>query len=221
MDILSFVIEIVKVVIGPVCTIFYVKRRAKLSDAITITENQTSAEKVVEHIGDKVENLQKGINGRMGELLEVSNKANRAIGFKEGTEDREKREIYVYVIDDNSDDLVLIKKAFDKVGNISYKLYTNENLFKEKIPFDSHVYILDHSLEGTGETGVDILNIIKSKNTMNFAIAYTGSTNDNIRKQYEDAGVDRFIVKDDHIDVSLKLLVKYVLEGMELVALRR
>lgn len=224
MDILTFLTEIAKVVGTSGIVAYFVNRRAKKSDNLTIAENKAAAEIVVKKVGGKVDSLHEGIKGSMGELMEVSNKVVREIEQTDDmieTNNHFNEDIYVYVIDDNSDDLVMIKRAFDRVKTILYKLYTDENLLVEKLPDGVHVYIIDNLLRGSGKSGLDILRIILNKNKRNFTIAYVGSDDEQLKGKYEDAGVNRFIVKSIPVEKSLKELVKCVLEGIELVSSRR
>ena len=225
MDALSFIIEISKIVGSSGIVVFFMNRRAKKSDRITIRENKTAADRVVANVGDKVESLHKGINGRMNELLQVTNKASRLKGHQEGMAEAageiSDSVISVYVIDDDSDDLFFVQQAFDKEEKITYVLSTNLEIFKENLPIDPNVYVIDNKFIGSGERGIDILRLIIKKNKNNFSIAYTASDDEKTRNEYDDAGVDRFVYKNNNSEKSLKTLVQYVLEGVELVAARK
>lgn len=128
---------------------------------------------------------------------------------KEQTKSNNK-DVCVLVLDDNPDDLKAVERIVKRTGK-KYDLYLDDKLFLAGIPDGINVHIIDHFLPNM--SGLDILREIKEKNTNNFVIAYTGSKNENTVIEYVNAGINKFVDKNnpDH----LQQLAKYLNEGIK------
>lgn len=117
--------------------------------------------------------------------------------------------IATFFLDDNKDDLGLMKAAIDKAGIKNYHLHTDEDEFLSGLTDDLHVCVVDHGL--TKRTGLDILDEVKAKNEGSFFIAYTVADRSDIIIDYLNGGADRFV--DKNKPNSLELLTRYLKEG--------
>ncbi|MES2428255.1 MAG: response regulator [Bacteroidota bacterium] len=121
-----------------------------------------------------------------------------------------KREVCVLVLDDNADDLEAIGKIIKRTGK-GYDLFSNEDLYLAHFTNEINVHIIDHFLQK--KSGLDILREVKERNEDNFVIAYTGSQDEKTIIEYLNAGVSKFVDKNnpDH----LRQLEKYLTYGIE------
>ncbi len=143
-------------------------------------------------VGQKIDNVH-------SEVIEVRKEQTKNI----------QKDVCVLVLDDNPDDLKAVERIVKKTGK-KYGLYLDERLFIAGIPEGVNVHIIDHFLPHM--SGLDILREIKERNISNFVIAYTGSKDENTIIEYVNAGINKFVDKNnpDH----LQQLTKYLNEGI-------
>lgn len=119
------------------------------------------------------------------------------------------KDVCVLVLDDNPDDLEAIEKIVKSTGK-KYYIYSNEDLFLKELTDGVNVHIIDHFLQN--KSGLDIFREIKERNEDNFVIAYTGAEDGKTIIEYLNAGVNKFVDKNNQD--RLKLLTKYLNEGI-------
>lgn len=119
------------------------------------------------------------------------------------------KEVCVLVLDDNPDDLEQIERVIKRTGK-KYELYSDEDLYLAKLTDSVDVHIIDHFLQK--RSGLEVLKEIKQRNIANYVIAYTGTKDENTIIEYLNAGINKYIDKNnpDH----LKQLAKYLNEGI-------
>ncbi len=119
--------------------------------------------------------------------------------------------IGVIVMDDDPDQLEIIRIAIERTGHTNYELYLSDKLLVEHLTNKIHVYIIDHKITG-GRTGLEVLRLIKRENKSSFVIAYTGYSSDpKLIIDYMNAGCQRWVRKD----ADLSVLEYCINEGLE------
>lgn len=104
--------------------------------------------------------------------------------------------IFSFVLEDDIDDLNLIKELLQLHGITNYKLFQNENDLYKHLTGDISVCILDHYLMG-GATGLDVCRKIKEKSVDSYIIVMTGQYDRKVVIDYLNIGADKYIDKND------------------------
>lgn len=117
------------------------------------------------------------------------------------------REIFILVLDDNEDDLFLVKRLLDKMGEKGEFFRKIDDLLA-RVPDESHIYIIDYYLVGMYGTYIEIE--VKKRNKDNFVIRFTGMDDEENRKQ--DAHEADVVIFKNHKD-TVKLLSNAIMEG--------
>lgn len=127
-------------------------------------------------------------------------------------EKRDSKDVKIFVLDDDEDDLSFIEKIVQRTGN-KYEMFNVWEELVNKVPDGKNVFIIDHFL--VGADGLRILEKLKEKNDGNFVISFTGSQSDKVISDYIIAGVDRFVYKNNP-DWE-KMLEKAINDGIVVV----
>ncbi len=120
--------------------------------------------------------------------------------------------ILSFVLDDDQEELDLIKEMLDKHEMTNYTLFTDPDKFMNNITADIHICIIDHFLP-RGKTGLDLCKEIKRVSKDSFVTIITGQTSKDVIIDYLNNCADKYVDKSE--DCYLDKLRKFMIEGME------
>jgi FixJ family two-component response regulator len=104
--------------------------------------------------------------------------------------------IITYVLDDDIDELELLKPHLEKVCGCDLKLFTDEREFISAIETGVHICIIDHQLSARID-GIDVGRKVLQKNNLLFLILYSGSASPKVWQEATNAGFRRLVDKND------------------------
>ena len=105
--------------------------------------------------------------------------------------------IITYVLDDDFDDLALLKEPLEKVCGCDLELYTDAAKFIEAIELGGHICIIDHQLTASAD-GIEIGKKVLEKNEDAFLILFSGSAREEVWQRAMNAGFQRGVNKNAH-----------------------
>lgn len=189
-------------------------------DRKKISEKVDNVTTDVVHVKNTLVKVKEQTDGIKDQLVDTAGRLGEAIGKAKGREELSqeiaKTDPFIIMLDDDEDDLGLIKRLINKIGIEKFLPFADEDLFLEQLTKDVNVYIIDHKLPK--RNGLNISQSILSANENNFIIISTGSSL-GIADIYLNSGVDNIIFKTDkNFEANLE---KYIREGLKKVALRK
>lgn len=104
--------------------------------------------------------------------------------------------IFSFVLEDDVDDMELIKELLQAHGIKNYKLFQQENDLYKHLTGDISVCILDHRLRG-GVTGLDVCKKIRELSHDSYIIIMTAQQDRKVVIDYLNIGADKYIDKND------------------------
>lgn len=109
--------------------------------------------------------------------------------------------ILIFVLDDQKQELDLIKRSFDKNGITNYNLYDSSEVFLNEFNEDVHLTIVDYLLV-SGESGMDVVKKINRINPLCHNIIVSGYANADTVIEFFRNGVSDFVSKnnEDYLD---------------------
>lgn len=81
--------------------------------------------------------------------------------------------IITYVLDDDKDELELLKPRLEKVCDCNFQMYTDVKEFIQAIEQGCHIAIIDFRLNA-GIDGIDVGRMVLQKNPLCYLILFTG-----------------------------------------------
>lgn len=104
--------------------------------------------------------------------------------------------ILTYILEDDIEVQEIIQNLIDETGIRNVKMYTSPKEFLAELTNEISICVIDHFLPD-GLTGLDVIKAVKEKNEYSYVIIMTGQDSKNVAVKYINAGVDKYIDKDD------------------------
>lgn len=113
--------------------------------------------------------------------------------------------VVIFVLDDNEDELLLIKRIIDEMG-LKCELFDEEQKLLKRMPMTANIYIIDHYLREM--YGWDVVNEVQHKNRNNVIIIYSGIENKYTIDEYHRKKVSVVYKDDPDSRIILEALIR-------------
>lgn len=113
--------------------------------------------------------------------------------------------VIILVLDDNKDELILIKRIINGMG-LECELFHEEEKLLKRMPIAASIYIIDHYLSEM--YGWDVVNEVQHKNRNNVIIIYSGIENKYTIDEYHRKKVSVVYKDDPDSKIILQTLVR-------------
>lgn len=114
--------------------------------------------------------------------------------------------IMVFGLDDDREDIQLLKAAFLKNGIVDFEFFENPKEFLSVFTEDIHVAVVDFYLGNT--TGYDILKEIRKKNKKCLVTMISGDLNKKTLIKLYNSGASKYVEKEDGWETEVAEHVK-------------
>jgi DNA-binding NtrC family response regulator len=104
--------------------------------------------------------------------------------------------IITYVLDDDYDELLLLKPHLEKVCGCDLLLFTDAEMFIAAIERGTHIGIIDHQLNARID-GIEVGRKVLQQNPLLFLILFSGSPNPKVWQNATNSGFRGLVDKND------------------------
>ncbi len=131
----------------------------------------------------------------------------------------QKREFKVFLVDDDTKHLIMLKNHLEKKSEYDLKIniFSNGENCLEKLHENPHVIILDYYLDGIkadAANGLDILKKIRDRNADTYVIMMSGQDNLKVAVDTIDNGAYDYIIKGESAYVRAQMIIDHIIEDI-------
>ncbi len=131
----------------------------------------------------------------------------------------QKREYKVFLVDDDTKHLILLKNHLEKKSEYDLKIniFSNGENCLDKLHENPNVIILDYFLDGIkadAANGLEILKKIRARNPETYVIMMSGQDNLNVAVDTIDHGAYDYIIKGESAYVRAQMIIDHIIEDI-------
>lgn len=131
----------------------------------------------------------------------------------------QKREYKVFLVDDDTKHLILLKNHLEKKSEYDLKIniFSNGENCLDKLHENPHVIILDYFLDGIkadAANGLEILKKIRERNPDTYVIMMSGQDNLTVAVDTIDHGAYDYIIKGESAYVRAQMIIDHIIEDI-------